>query len=133
MRLAVIVTDKIKVNQEVIWRPTCRRPYAEGSEDHGRDKFREDRETENMKKMYRHFFQAPLNDVFASYSPDANSLEQSFWVHVENRAYTVCHPNITVLKDSVNQDLNAMFPEFIRNTCKTFKMSLEVIINAERG
>ena len=67
----------------------------------------------------------------APYSPDANPLDFTFWVHVESKVCTVCHLNINALKDTVNQLWATMSEDYSRNGCKAFRGRLEAIIAAK--
>lgn len=40
------------------------------------------------------------------YSPDANPLDFTFWVHVESKACTICHPNVGSLRAAVDRHWN---------------------------
>ena len=69
----------------------------------------------------------------APYSPDANPLDYTFWVHVQSKACTVRHPNIDALKATVSQHWDAMSADYIRNRCAAFRGRLEAIIAAKGG
>ncbi|QQP57354.1 Uncharacterized protein FKW44_002306, partial [Caligus rogercresseyi] len=37
-------------------------------------------------------------------SSGANPLDYAFWLHIESKAFTLCHTNIAALKAAVNQE-----------------------------
>ena len=67
-----------------------------------------------------------VKEHVAPYSPDANPLDFTFWVHVESKACTVCHQNINALKDTVHQHWGAMSEDYIHNGCKAFRGCLAI-------
>ena len=71
--------------------------------------------------------------LWPPYSPDANPLDYTFWVHVQSKACTVRHPNIDALKATVSQHWDAMSADYIRNGCAAFRGRLEAIIAAKGG
>ena len=71
--------------------------------------------------------------MWPPYSPDANPLDFSFWVHVESKACRLHHPNIEALKTSVDEHWDSMSEVYIRTTCQAFRRCLEAIIAAKGG
>ncbi|QQP34952.1 Uncharacterized protein FKW44_023016 [Caligus rogercresseyi] len=67
------------------------------------------------------------------YSPYANPLNNTFWVHVERKACNVRHPNITQLKATVNEHCDAMTEGYLRDSCRAFRGRLKAIIAAGGG
>lgn len=74
-----------------------------------------------------------LKSMWPPYSPDANPLDFSFWLHVEARACSICHPNVDALKAAVNKHWDGMDPDYIIKVCKAFGKHLEAIIMADGG
>ncbi|QQP48747.1 Uncharacterized protein FKW44_009164 [Caligus rogercresseyi] len=72
-------------------------------------------------------------DKWPPYSPDANPLDYTFWVHVERKACNVRHPNITQLKATVNEHWDAMTEGYLRDSCRAFRGRLKAIIAAGGG
>ncbi|QQP58419.1 Uncharacterized protein FKW44_003733 [Caligus rogercresseyi] len=67
------------------------------------------------------------------YSPDANSLDFTFWAHAERKACRVHHPNVKTLKASVNKHWHAMSEEMIVNGCHAFRRRIAAIIAKKGG
>ncbi|QQP55189.1 Uncharacterized protein FKW44_008301, partial [Caligus rogercresseyi] len=72
-------------------------------------------------------------DKWPPYSPDANPLDYTFWVHVERKACNVRHPNITQLKATANEHWDAMTEGYLRDSCRAFRGRLKAIIAAGGG
>jgi len=72
-------------------------------------------------------------NLWPPYSPDANPLDFSFWVHVESKACSIRHANVEAMKASVNEHWDAMSEDFIRSTCRAFRRRIEAIIGANGG
>ena len=72
-------------------------------------------------------------NLWPPYSPDANPLDYTFWVHVASKACTVRHKNINALKAAVSGHWDNMSEEYIRKGCKAFRGRLEAIIAANGG
>ena len=72
-------------------------------------------------------------NLWPPYSPDANPLDFTFWVHVESKACKVRHPNVEALKAAVNQHWEAMSKDYILKGCQDFRIRLEAIIDAKGG
>lgn len=68
--------------------------------------------------------------MWPPYSPDANPLDFSFWLHIKRRACSICHPNGAAMKASVNEVWAAMDPGYNCNTCTSFCKRLITIIVA---
>ena len=71
--------------------------------------------------------------MWPPFSPDANSLDYTFWPHIETRACNVRHPNITALRTSVDLEWMAMSRDYVIKSCKSFRRRLEGIIAWDGG
>ena len=69
--------------------------------------FQQDGTPANTSKKAQEWLEANIpfwpKEFWPPYSPDANPLDFTFWGRIEARACTVHHPNIDVLKTSVNE------------------------------
>ena len=60
------------------------------------------------------------------FSPDLKPLDYAFWGVLENKTNATPHPNIGLLKTTIEEELNKMSEEFILKARKYFE---EVLIN----
>ena len=66
-------------------------------------------------------------------SPDLNPLDYTIWGILENKSNTASHPNIGPLKTAIEEEWNKMSDEFILKACKSFRRSVNTIIEKNGG
>ena len=66
-------------------------------------------------------------------SPGLNSLHYTIWGVLENKTNATSHPNIGLLKISIEEEWNKMSEEFILNACKSFWRRVDAIILKNGG
>ncbi|XP_059097615.1 uncharacterized protein LOC131891933 isoform X6 [Tigriopus californicus] len=66
--------------------------------------------------------------LWSPYLPDANPLDFTFWVHVEPKGCTICHPNIDALKTAVTQHWDARLADSIRAGCQASTVALRPLL-----
>ncbi len=64
-------------------------------------------------------------------SPNLNPLDFSIWKHMESRACTVYHSNISDVKAAVDQVWAVMDQTYVKKPCSTFRKCLDLSIAAE--
>ncbi|QQP56073.1 Uncharacterized protein FKW44_000626 [Caligus rogercresseyi] len=93
--------------------------------------------TDKMKETHLQRCKALLNDMKkAKVAPLLARCQPPglhFWVHVERKACNVRHPNITLLKATVNEHWDAMTEGYLRDSCRAFQGRLKAIIAAGGG
>ena len=74
-----------------------------------------------MKKTVRTVIKQDL-------SPDRNPFNYAIWGVLENKTNATSHPNIGLLKTTVEEEWNKMFKDFILNASKSFGSRIDTII-----
>uniref|UniRef100_A0A0K2UFA4 Uncharacterized protein n=1 Tax=Lepeophtheirus salmonis TaxID=72036 RepID=A0A0K2UFA4_LEPSM len=85
--------------------------------------FQQDGASKKAQKLLEDNLSFWPKKILHPFSPDANPLDFTFWVHVESMACTLRHPNINNLKDTVNQYWDLMSEDYIHNGCKAFRVA----------
>ena len=66
-------------------------------------------------------------------SPDCNPLDYGIWGIVERRACATPHLSVDALKAAVDAQWHEMSEDFIQNTCKSFRLRIEAMVEAMGG
>ena len=60
-------------------------------------------------------------------SLDLNPLDYAIWGILENKTNAISHPNIGLLKTTIEEEWNKISEEFILKTCKSFQRHVDAI------
>ena len=66
-------------------------------------------------------------------SPNLNPLDFSIWVHVEDKACKVSHPNLVSMKKAVDRVWRSMDRDYIVRCCQGVRRRLQACAAAEGG
>lgn len=66
-------------------------------------------------------------------SPNLNPLDYFVWTHVEEKACATAHPNITAMKQAVNEIWARMDADILKSAISKFRSRLQKCIAAEGG
>ncbi|XP_014780575.1 uncharacterized protein LOC106876512 [Octopus bimaculoides] len=66
-------------------------------------------------------------------SPDLNPLDYAIWGVLEHATNRTLHSNVDSLKDTIKEEWEKLSPEYLRNTCASFRKCVKAAIEKEGG
>ena len=64
-------------------------------------------------------------------SPDLNPLDYFTWSVLEHATNRTSHNNVDFFKDTIKQEWNKLSPEYLKNTCASFRRRVNTVIEKE--
>ncbi|XP_014772885.1 uncharacterized protein LOC106871098 [Octopus bimaculoides] len=82
------------------------------------------------KSNFSNFLESCL---WPPFSPDLNPLDYAIWGVLEHAINRTSHSNVDSLKDTIKEEWEKLSPEYLRNTCTSFRKRVKAVIEQEGG
>ena len=125
-------TDYIRVMRTHVL-PWLKRAYPEGNYVFQQDGARPHTADASRKWLQKNLADFWDKDLWPPSSPDLNPLDYGIWGVMEKEACATPHSSLTSLAVSIDRAWDNLTPEYVAQTCSSFRPRLEKVIEAKGG